>query len=124
MAGTLRGVYLIGDKAKKLVTAVLVQDLPSGGTSTLSLEDYVHRGLEPADGTLPWQEDVEMKPAEPHSMRGLGWQIVFASIVLAAIFAAMSFWILGVPLYVAEIIAAVVFPVAFCFFFAALKDWI
>ena len=71
MAGTLRGVYLIGDKAKKLVTAVLVQDLPSGGTSTLSLEDYVHRGLEPADGTLPWQEDVEMKPAEPHSMREL-----------------------------------------------------
>ena len=49
---------------------------------------------------------------------------MFASIVLAAIFAAMSFWILGVPLYVAEIIAAVVFPVAFCFFFAALKDWI
>ena len=52
------------------------------------------------------------------------WEIVIASILLAATFAAMSFWIVGVSLHVAEIIAAVVFLVVFCFFLAALKDWI
>jgi hypothetical protein len=65
MAGDLRGVYLIGNRSDKLVTAVLVQDLATGDTSTLPLEEYVHRGIEPPDGTLPWEQDITPKPAAP-----------------------------------------------------------
>ena len=65
MAGDLRGVYLIGSKLDKLVTAVLVQNLATGELSTLSLQEYVHRGIEPADGTLPWEQDITPKPAAP-----------------------------------------------------------
>jgi hypothetical protein len=74
MASDLRGVYLIGDKLHKVVTAVLVQDPITGDTSTLPLEQYVHHGLEPPDGLLPWEEDVEMKPATPKPTRGLGFE--------------------------------------------------
>jgi hypothetical protein len=60
-----RGVYLIGNKTDKLVTDVLVQHLATGVLSTLPLQEYVRRGIEPADGTLPWQEDITPKPAAP-----------------------------------------------------------
>ena len=59
MADDFRGVYLIGNKSEKVVTAVLVQNRANGVTSTLPLDEYVHRGLEPADGTLPWEEDIK-----------------------------------------------------------------
>jgi hypothetical protein len=70
MAGDLRGVYLIGNKTDKLVTAVLVLNLTSGELSTLPLQEYVHRGIEPADGTLPWEQDITPKPAAPQPGAG------------------------------------------------------
>jgi hypothetical protein len=51
------------------------------------------------------------------------WQIVIVATVIAALFAAASFWIVGLPLRIAEIVALVSFPAAFGFFFAALKGW-
>jgi hypothetical protein len=65
MAGDFRGVYLIGNKLDKLVTAVLVQNFASGELSTFPLEEYVHRGIEPADGALPWEQDITPKPTAP-----------------------------------------------------------
>ena len=58
MADDLRGLCLIGNKSDKLVTAVQAQHTASGELSTIPLVEYVDRGIEPADGKLPWQEDI------------------------------------------------------------------
>ncbi len=55
-----RGLYLIGDKAKGLISYVQVIDLEGDGIP-LQPHEYVARGLEPDYKTLPWREDIKLK---------------------------------------------------------------
>ena len=64
MASGYRGVFLIGNKAANRITDVQVVDA-GGNTIPLPFAEYVARGAEPNYKTLPWQEDVEAKQAEP-----------------------------------------------------------
>ncbi len=59
-----RGIYLIGDKAKGLISHVQVIDLAGEGTP-LPPHEYVTRGIEPDHKTLPWREDFIGKWAQP-----------------------------------------------------------
>ena len=64
MTSAYRGLYLIGDKATNRIMDVQVEDI--GGISIpLPFHTYVARGIEPPWRTLPWQEDIKFKAAEP-----------------------------------------------------------
>jgi hypothetical protein len=52
------------------------------------------------------------------------WQIIIIATVVAGVFAAIPFWTVGLSLQTAGIIAMVIFPVVFGFFFAAFRGWI
>ena len=66
MAVTYRGLYLVGNKRDRHVIAVhAVNSL--GRSTTLRLSEYVSRGIQPEYKTLPWQEDVVLRPANTKS---------------------------------------------------------
>jgi hypothetical protein len=67
MAGTYRGLYLVGSKLKRRIRAVQVVN-SAGKSATLRLREYISRGIEPEYKTLPWQEDTVFKPADPKSL--------------------------------------------------------
>jgi hypothetical protein len=63
MAGTYRGLYLVGNKRAQSIRAVQIVDSASR-QGTVRLSDYVSRGIEPEYKTLPWQEDLVFKPVD------------------------------------------------------------
>jgi hypothetical protein len=66
MAGTYRGLYLVGNKRAQTVRAVQIVD-PAGRHTTVRLSEYISRGIQPEHKTLPWQEDLVFKRADPRS---------------------------------------------------------
>ena len=66
MAVKYRGLYLVGSKRAQRVRAVQIAD-SAGRSITLRLSEYVSRGIQPEYKTLPWQEDVVFRPANPKS---------------------------------------------------------
>jgi hypothetical protein len=66
MAGTYRGLYLVGNKRARTIRAVQIMD-SAGRHTTVRLSDYVSRGIEPEYKALPWQEDLVSRPADPKS---------------------------------------------------------
>jgi hypothetical protein len=66
MAVKYRGLYLVGNKLNRRIRAVHVVD-SAGKSATLRLRDYVSCGIEPEYKTLPWQEDVVFRSADPKS---------------------------------------------------------
>jgi hypothetical protein len=66
MAVTYRGLYLVGNKRAKTVRAVQIVDA-AGRHTTVRLSDYISRGIEPEHKTLPWQEDLVFRRADPKS---------------------------------------------------------
>ncbi len=61
-----RGIYLIGDKAKDLISHVQVID-SNGNGNPLRPHEYVTRGIKPDYKTLPWREDIKASRAQPKS---------------------------------------------------------
>ena len=61
-----RGIYLIGDKAKDLITHVQVIDL-NGNGNPLRPHEYVTRGIKPDYKTLPWREEIRASRAQAKS---------------------------------------------------------
>ncbi len=61
-----RGIYLIGDKAKGLISHVQVIDF-NGNGNPLRPPEYVTRGIKPDYKTLPWREDIKASRAQPKS---------------------------------------------------------
>jgi hypothetical protein len=66
MAGTYRGLYLVGNKRAQTVRAVQIVD-PAGRHTTVRLSEYISRGIQPEHKTLPWQEDLVFQRATPRS---------------------------------------------------------
>jgi hypothetical protein len=66
MAVTYRGLYLVGNKRAKTVRAVQIVDA-AGKRTTVRLSEYISRGIEPEHKTLPWQEDLVFRRADPKS---------------------------------------------------------
>ena len=66
MAVTYRGLYLVGHKQTQHVRAVQIVD-PAGRHTTVRLSEYILRGIEPEHKTLPWQEDLVFRHADPRS---------------------------------------------------------
>lgn len=66
MAVTYRGLYLVGSKRAQRVRAVQVMD-SAGKCITLRVREYVSRGIQPEYKTLPWQEELAVRPANPKS---------------------------------------------------------
>jgi hypothetical protein len=66
MAVTYRGLYLVGNKRDRHVIAVHAEN-SLGRSTTLRLSEYVSRGIQPEYKTLPWQEDVGLRPANTKS---------------------------------------------------------
>jgi hypothetical protein len=64
MTGTYRGLYLVGTKFNQRIRAVHVVN-SAGRSATLRLRDYISRGIEPEHKTLPWQEDLVFRRANP-----------------------------------------------------------
>jgi hypothetical protein len=65
MASEFRGVHLLGDKSSNRISAVQVVD-SKDSRFLFSPADYRNKGAEPHDfHTLPWEDDVKFKPAEP-----------------------------------------------------------
>jgi hypothetical protein len=62
MVSSRRGLYLVGDKAANRITGVQVAD-PVDNSIQFRLHEYVGGGIEPDYKTLPWQQDIESKPA-------------------------------------------------------------
>jgi hypothetical protein len=62
MVSSCRGLYLVGDKAANRITGVQVEN-PVDNSIPFRLHEYVGRGIEPDYKTLPWQQDIESKPA-------------------------------------------------------------
>jgi hypothetical protein len=66
MANNYRGIYLIGNKAAGKVTNIQVVDI-GGSSISLSLTEYLNRGVRPNYQLLSWQEDLPPKVATPKS---------------------------------------------------------
>jgi hypothetical protein len=66
MAGTYRGLYLVGNKRAQTVRAVQIVD-PAARHTTVRLSEYISRGLQPEHKTLPWREDLVFRRADPKS---------------------------------------------------------
>ena len=66
MAVTYRGLYLVGNKRVQRIRAVQIVDA-AGKSTTLRLSEYISRGIQAEYKTLPWQEDVVFRPANPKS---------------------------------------------------------
>jgi hypothetical protein len=67
MAVTYRGLYLVGTKRSPRIRGVRVVNT-AGTYTTLRLSEYISRGIEPPEyKTLPWQQDVAFRPADPKS---------------------------------------------------------
>lgn len=64
--GVYRGLYLIGDKATTRIISVQVVN-PDGDSMTMPVLAYVERKIEPDYTTLPWRDDIKVKPAKPKS---------------------------------------------------------
>jgi hypothetical protein len=62
-AVTLRGLYLVGNKRAQRIRAVHTVD-SAGRSITLRLREYISRGIQPEFTSLPWQEDVGLKPGD------------------------------------------------------------
>jgi len=63
MSVKLRGLYLVGNKRAQRIRAVHTVD-SAGRSTTLRLREYVSRGIQPEFTTLPWQEDLVLRPAD------------------------------------------------------------
>jgi hypothetical protein len=66
MAGAYMGLYLVGNKRAQMVRAVQIVD-PAGRHTAVRLSEYISRGIQPEHKTLPWQEDLVFKRADPRS---------------------------------------------------------
>jgi len=66
MAGAYRGLYLVGNKRAQTVRAVQIVD-PAGKHTTVRMSEYISRGIQPEHKTLPWQEDLAFRRADPRS---------------------------------------------------------
>ena len=66
MAGTYRGLYLVGNKRTQRVRAVQIVD-PAGRQTTVRISDYISSGVQPEHKTLPWQEDLVFRRADARS---------------------------------------------------------
>jgi hypothetical protein len=64
--GAYRGLYLVGDKATQRIVTVQVVD-PDGNSIPMPFLEYVERKIEPNHTTLPWREDIKIKPAQRKS---------------------------------------------------------
>ena len=64
MAGAYRGLYLVGNKRAQTVRAVQIVD-PAGKHTTVRMSEYISRGIQPEHKTLPWQEDLAFRRADP-----------------------------------------------------------
>jgi hypothetical protein len=61
------GLYLVGTKRSPRIRGVRVVN-SAGKYTTLRLSEYISRGIEPPEyKTLPWQQDVAFRPADPKS---------------------------------------------------------
>ena len=66
MAGKYRGLYLLGNKRAQTVRAVQIVD-QAGRHTTVRLSEYISQSIQPEHKTLPWQEDLVFRPANPKS---------------------------------------------------------
>ena len=66
IAGTYRGLYLLGNKRAQTVRAVEIVD-PAGRHTTVRLSEYISRGIQPEHKKLPWQEDLVFRRTDPKS---------------------------------------------------------
>jgi len=66
MAGTYRGLYLVGNKRVQTVRAVQIVD-HAGRPTRVRLSEYISRGIQPEHKILPWQEDLVFWRADPRS---------------------------------------------------------
>jgi DNA invertase Pin-like site-specific DNA recombinase len=64
-----RGAWLVGDKETRRIAAVNVQHL-NDSVSPMPLTEYRLHGVEPEYQTLPWEEDIKMRPATPKDAEG------------------------------------------------------
>ena len=66
MAVAYRGLYLVGNRRAQHIRAVQIVDA-AGRHTTVRLSEYISRGIEPEHKTLPWQEDLVFRRADPKS---------------------------------------------------------